>query len=360
MKRAYLIAPAFAAALAGCVEEAPPALPARPVLSTVVQSLTSAQAALVGTVAARHETDLGFTILGRLSQRPVQIGDRIVKGQLVAAIDTAVLESSLRQAAADLESARAQLENAEASRQRQVALLASRASSQASLDNAQQSAVAARANVTQAEANLRKAREQLDKAKIHAEFPGVVTATGAEQGELVLAGQSVVTVARTDVREAVIDVREDTVSALAIGEDFQIALQQNPAMRIAGQVREIAPQADAVTRTRRVRILLTDPPEEFRLGSTVIASPLKDSASRMRIPSTAILQVDDRPYVWLVDPQADGGGFTVTLQEVTLRSLDSSTAEILSGLQPGQRVVTAGVHSLKDGQQVRLYRETQS
>lgn len=362
MTRNLALLPALAMLLAGCQEDSGPDLPPRPVMSVVVQAASDTETTFVGSIAARYETNLGFTIFGMLAERPVKLGERIEKGQLVAAIDTTVLESTMRQEEANLANARAQLETAEASRKRQVALLSSRASSQATLDSAQQSAVSARANVTQAEANLRKAQDQLDNARIYAEFPGVVTATGAEQGELVAAGQTVVTVARTDVREAVIDVREDSVSGLAIGDAFQIALQQSPSIQVSGQIREIAPQADAVTRTRRVRILLTDPPESFRLGATITAKSVQGRVGRIRIPASAILKVDGHSYVWLVEPEADGSAHAVTLHEVSpLPAMaDATHVEIRSGLQQGQRVVTAGIHSLSDGQQVRLFWGKQS
>jgi len=341
--------------LAGCGEEAQTQLPPRPVMSTLVAPEAGKGARFVGTVEARYETALGFTILGRLSERPVGVGDRIEKGQLVASIDTSVLESSLRQAVADLANARAQLENAEASQTRQSALLANRVSSQASVDTAHQASVVARANVTQAEANLRKAREQLDEAVLYADFPGVVTATGAEVGEVVSPGRSIVTVARTDVREVVLDLREEVAASLQIGVEFEVALQLDPSVIVFGAVREIAPEADPVTRSSRVRILLTDPPASFRLGTTVTASLRSAPKERLLIPDSAVLQQDGRQHVWLVEGDGTDDQHLVSLQEIHARKSGDVAYEVTSGLKPGQRIVTAGIHSLQPGQKVRLY-----
>jgi len=350
-----LLLSTLAFVLAGCGEEEPPKLPPRPVMSTIVAPDAGQGARFAGTVEARYETALGFTILGRLSERPVQVGDRIEKGQLVASIDTTVLESSVRQAAADLANAQAQLENAEASQTRQSALLANRVSSQASVDTAQQATVVARANVTQAQANLRKAREQLDEALLYADFPGVVTATGAEAGEVVSPGQSVVTVARTDVREVVLDLREEVAAKLQIGVEFEAALQLDASVTVSGAVREIAPEADPVTRSSRVRILLTDPPESFRLGTTVTASLRSAPKDRLLIPDSAVLQQDGRQHVWLVEGDGTDDQHLVSLQEIRARKSGDVAYEVMSGLNPGQRIVTAGVHSLQPGQKVRLY-----
>jgi RND family efflux transporter MFP subunit len=165
-------------------------------------------------------------------------------------------------------------------------------------------------------------------------------------------GQKVLTIARPDVREAVVDIGEDFPVPLEIGLPFTIGLQLLPAVQVEGRVREIAPQADPITRLRRVRIALENPPESFRLGATVTAKLDREKRPMLRIPSTAVLAEDGASFVWVVDQPAS----TVSLRKVEL-STDQAGARVTAGLAPGARIVTAGIHSLTPGQHVRIEQE---
>ena len=149
--------------------------------------------------------------------------------------------------------------------------------------------------------NLAKAIEQLGYAQVKADFAGVVTAVGAEVGQVVSPGQSVVTVARLDAREAVVDLGPDFLVPLTVGLEFTVSPQLLPAVQVQGRIREIAPQADQVTRMRRVRIALNDPPESFRLGSTITARLSSGHTSVLRVPASAVLKEGAETFVWVID-----------------------------------------------------------
>ncbi|MBP0644311.1 hypothetical protein J8J17_21175, partial [Mycobacterium tuberculosis] len=89
--------------------------------------------------------------------------------------------------------------------------------------------------------------------------------------------------------------------AIEVGSRFGVSLQTDPTIQTAGVVREIAPQADEATRTRRTRITLQQPPEGFRLGTTVTAYLTTAADPRIRIPATAILEKEGKTFVWLID-----------------------------------------------------------
>src|SRR5690348_2418240 len=210
--RAIVVAGIFASLLlftAGCKREAEALDPIRPVLSTTVEGKASSSAATAGTVEPRFKTELSFRILGRLIACQVNVGDSVEQGQTVAAIDSTALELAVRSAKAELSRSQAQLANASATEQRQRALITTDATSKASLDNAVQVRAGAEALVAHAQANLTKALEQLGYAQLKADFAGVVTATAADVGKVVAPGQTVVTVARPDIREAVVDIGPD-------------------------------------------------------------------------------------------------------------------------------------------------------
>ncbi len=343
-------------ALAACSkkEEAPP--PVRPVLSMILKPVVTGDDAVVGTIEPRIKTDFSFRVLGRLITRTVYVGDRVEKGQTFAAIDPAALELAVRVATAEVSNGQAQQANAAGAESRQRTLLGVDATSKAAFETIEQTRASADAALTRAQANLAKAREQLSYAQLQSDFGGVVTAVGAEVGQVVSPGQTVVTIARPDVREAVIDVADDAANELKIGTLFTVGLQLDPAIKADGKVREIAPQADAATRTRRVRITLDNAPDTFRLGTTVVASAVAGRGEALLLPASAILTKDGKTFVWLVDPETK----TVGQRPVETAADESGRVRIVSGVEAGMRIVTAGVNTLTEGQKVRLDQEPAS
>lgn len=342
--------------VAGCGKKAEQPEPIRPVLSMVVAPLEATSLAVVGTVEPQFRTDYGFRMLGRLIARPVNVGDTVEKGQLLAAVDPFAAELAVRSALAELSTAQGQFANASNTANRQRTLIESGATTKATLDSAEQSSAAAQAAVTRAQSNLTKAREQLSYTKLEAEYAGVVTAVGVQVGQIVNPGQTVVTVARPDIREAVIDVADELAGMLKIGTPLTVRLQLDQRIQAAGKVREVAPQADAVTRTRRVRITLEAPPDTFRLGST-ITTLIPDKPRRgYPLPSTAILTENGQSSVWVIDPATK----SVSKRKVQVVRDDDNSVEVTDGIKAGERVARAGVHQLKEGQRVRLEGEPQA
>ena len=197
---------------------------------------------------------------------------------------------------------------------------------------------------------MAKALEQLDQTQIHADFDGVVTAVEAEIGQVVQPGQTVMTIARPDVREAVVDMPAEINGRLKPGARFDIVLQLDPTIRAVGVVREIAPQADSATRTRRVWISLDNPPASFRLGTTITAVPAIASLPQIELPASALLERNGKLLVWVVDPNMTA----VSLREVKIGVRDARSFQVVEGLPLGVRVVVAGVNSLTPGQTVKI------
>ena len=186
--------------------------------------------------------------------------------------------------------------------------------------------------------------------ELHADFDGVVTQRNAEIGQDLTAGQTVVTVARPEVREAVVDIPDDLVAAMPKDGRFTVALQSAPAITAIGTVRETAPFADSSTRTRRIRMALETPPNAFRLGATITVSLVRKIPPRFILPDTAIYTADGKDFVWIVNPAGDAA----QLRPVKIADRRGDYVGLESGLAAGDRVVVAGVHSLRDGQAIRL------
>lgn len=326
--------------------------PLRPVLSIVAAPADAPSLTLPGTVEARIETQLAFRVLGRVIARKVSVGDLVKKGDVVAAIDPLSLELAVKSLQSELSNAQAQLINAASTEERQRSLLESRSGSKAAYEEAQLGRRSASAAVAKAQANLEKAEEQLGYAQLRAEFDGVVTATSAEVGQVVSAGQSIVTVARPDERDAMIDIPVASSDVLKVGSQFEIALQLDPSIRAWGTVREIAPEAEATTRTRRTKMTLLDPPAAFRLGSVVTATATDVADPAIVLPSSSVLMKDGNPNVWVVDTAAR----KVSIRPIKIDGdlIEGGSVKISEGVNLGERIIIAGVHKLAEGQAVRI------
>lgn len=322
----------------------------RPVLYVIAKAELSQQNGFAGTVEPQFSTDLAFRVLGRLTQRNVDIGDFVEKNQVVAMIDPAQLDLNLQAAQADMASAEAQYANAAATESRQSRLLEMRSIAQSVYDSAKQSRDTAAAEREKARAALRKAQDERGFAQLKPDFAGVVSAVNAEVGQIVAAGQSVVTVARPDVREAVVDVPDSIAETIKTGDEFLIFLQADPRMQATGHVREVAPQADSATRLRRVKITLDNAPETFRLGTTITALRSNgDTKEQITLPLTALFLQDGKSFVWVADPKSQ------TVQRMPVEVIHRTDTDFTAtGLEDGQHIVSAGVNSLQDGQKVKL------
>lgn len=338
-----------AVTLASCQKEEEAAAPPRPVLSMVVAPSALPGTRFAGTVQAKVQAALGSRVAGRLVSRSVHVGDLVRKGDVLAVLDGTAYELAVRSARAELSSAEATLASAIATEERQKTLLQSNAAARAAVESAEQSRAAADAGLIRARTALVKAEEQLSYTRILAEFDGVVVATGAEVGQTVSPGETVVTVARPDERDAVVDIPE-TAEAIAMGSRFTVSLQVNPAVTVKGVVREVAPSADAATRTRRVKIALEGPPDTVRLGTTITAELEGPDLTAIMLPQAAVLQRDGKPHVWLVDA-AKG---EVHLVPVETGAAAGRAVPVTGGLKDGDRVVTAGVNSLEEGQKIKI------
>ena len=345
-------------ALAGCEDggrQSAPA-PVRPVLSVVAKLSDQTQIGFAGTIEPRYRTDRSFQVLGRILSRSVDVGDAVRKGQPIAQNDPLFYQLAVRGSEASLLSAKAQLEKTEAQKQRTSRLVQEKVSSQAELDAAQQALDAAAASVRQADAALAKSREQLGYTTLTADIDGVVTAVSAQVGQTASPGVTVMTLARIDVREAVVDMPEKAARALGVGAPFEIRLQAKDEIRMSGKVREIAPEADAATRLRRIKITLDRSVDPFRLGSTITATPLvaTTGGSTVDIPASALFERDGATRVWVVDPDAKA----VRSAPVEVAERGPRVVRIASGIEPGARIVVAGARSLAEGQAVKLDPET--
>jgi len=317
---------------------------------SVEQRAAGDTVSITGNVQAQTEVNLSFRVDGRMVDRNVNVGDAVKPGQLVARLDPSNEQSALSGVQAQLTAARAQLVEQRNNYNRQKDLLAQRFISQAAFDQVTANLQSAQSQVDSAQAQVNLAQNRLGYTRLVADAGGAVTKVGAEPGEVVPAGRMVVQIARAGGRDAVFDVSAQLKDAAPKNPEITVALTTDQKVSAKGRVREVAPRADPVTGTFRVRVGLIDPPAGLRLGSTVTGRMQMDTASAIEVPGSALVRQGAQSAVWVVDPKTQ----TVSLRTIDVASHDASRVVVGGGLDSGDIVVTAGVQALHSGQKVRL------
>ncbi|MFO1036239.1 MAG: efflux RND transporter periplasmic adaptor subunit [Geminicoccaceae bacterium] len=342
----------IAALLAGCEQEQKEVVPeVRPVRTiTIERQAAGVPVVLTGRIEAEDEVRLGFRLSGRMIERSVNVGDKVTAGQLIARLEPQDQNNALRAAEANLRAAQAQAAEAENEFQRQRTLEERGFAARAVYERARQARETTRSQVEAAQAQLRFARDQVSFTELHADAEGVVTEVGAEPGEVVQAGQMIVRLARENGRDAVFDVPAQVIRSAPPDPVIDVVLTEDRSIKAEGRVREVGAQADPVTRTFQVKVGLSDPPPEMRLGATVTGRMEVDEGEVITVPASALTRQGQDPAVWVVNPQDD----TVALRAIDVVRFEPASVVVSEGLEPGDIVVTAGVQALHPGQKVRL------
>ena len=340
------------ALLVGCSREEEKTEPEiRPVRALKVERRdTGVPVTLTGRIAAEDEVSLAFRISGRMIKMDVNVGDRLVPGQVIAQLDSVNEQNALRTARANLTAAEGQLTQARNHFERQDTLLKQGWTTRVIHEQATQALQTAESQVEAAEAQLKTAQDLVGFTELKADAPGVVTAIGPRAGEVVQVGQMIARVARQDGRDAVFDVPAQLIRAAPSDPLITVSLSDDPKVTAEGRVREVAPQANPVTRTFEVKVGLTNPPEAMRLGATVVGRMELAAVSVFEIPASALTRSNDQASVWIVDPKKN----TVAMRNVDVVRFDQNQVSVGYGLENGDIIVTAGVQALHPGQQVRL------
>lgn len=331
----------------------PPPAPAeiRPVRTvTAVAHAAGEPVSVTGQIRARTEESLAFRVDGRMIARRVDVGQEVRTNDLIAELDPQPLRDALRTAQANLAAAEAALHEATKNVERQRVLNKQGVASGVALDAAERTFQTARANVDAATAQAHEAQDRLGYTQLRADAPGSVIATGAEAGEVVRAGQTIATIAQQGGVDAVFDVPATLIRQVSPDALITVTLSDDPSVRTTGRVRELAPQADPVTRSFRVKVGLTERPAAMRLGATVTGHTNMRETEGIELPATALTTTNNQPAVWVVDPKS----LEVSLRPVELLRQTSTSIIVSHGIEGGDLIVTAGVHALRPGQKVRL------
>ena len=331
--------------LTGCGEEKI-SVPKPPLVK--VQKISLANAAseenYSGVVRGRYETNLSFQVGGKIISRQVQAGSRVRAGEVLMTLDPKDIVEQARSAEAQVTSTLAQLKLAKTNFARYSELFKADAIAAAVLDQYKTQLDAAQAAYDAAVARARQSQNALEYTTLTANADGVISLVAAEVGQVVAAGQNVLTLVQTDELEVVVAIPENKISSVQIGQRVTINFWATGEI-VVGTVREISPMADSASRTFTVKISL---PESFnvQLGMTANVSTREIFSGAIILPLSAIYQTGDAAQVWLVN------GGKVSLKKIEVISFDKNSVQV-RGLRAGDTVVVAGVNKLHDGQEVR-------
>ena len=337
--------------LAACQkEEKAAATLIRPVRTVTVELQEGGEkVSLTGEIQPRYQADLGFRVNGKIFERPVDVGTEVKKDNLLARLDPQQYRQDLEVAKAEVAKAEAEVARSQAQEYRQRELLKNGHTTQVAYDQALKTFKTAQAEVDAVRARQIQASENLGYTELRADNNGVISAIGADPGQVVSAGQMVVRLAQPGEREAVFNLAEGAFKKRPTDPTVRVHLVSNPEIETAGTVRYISPQADPETRTYTVRVSLPEAPPQMRLGANVVGTVTLDQGKTVTIPGSALFQKDGKPAVWLVEKDK-----TVQLKPITVQRYQSDSVVVGEGLAQGDIVVTAGVQKLLPGQKVAL------
>ena len=327
----------------------------RPVKVAIVEAAPQGRTlSYAGVVRPRIESALGFRVASKIIERSVSVGDRIEVDQAIARLDETDLKLAENSARAAVVAARSRRDVAADNLERAKVLLPKAIISQAAYDTRRNELDAAAAALESAEAQLRQAVNAVGYATLKADKGGIVTSVTAEPGQVVPAGQAIITLAAAGETEIALAVPEQDAGHLAIGQSAKVMLWAGPRLSVDGRVREIAGQADPASRTYAVRISVSAPPQAMRLGMTATAAlRIEQDSVPVVVPITALTESTSNPAVFVVD-QANK---VVRRTSVALSGTADDGVHVASGLNTGDMVVTAGVQFLRDGMRIRLMDE---
>ena len=348
--------------LGACSKPPPPPEPVRAVKTMVIAPASAgASYEYAGEIRARIESKLGFRVGGKMLERPVNVGDTVKAGQVMARLDPRDLRLGEDVARAAVTSAAVNLQQADADFKRYRDLRDQGFISGAELERRETTLKVAQAQLAQARAQSGVQGNQAGYAALTADAGGVITGVDVEPGMVVAAGAPVLRLAHDGPRDVVFSVPEDKVAlvqAIAARQGkVRVRLWSSSGGEVAATIREISAAADPATRTFLVKADLGEAANAPRLGQTATVSIVAPRVAGVaRVPLSALKEDHGKSTVWIVDP----GSMTTVSRQVSIGGAEGNEAVVIAGLSSGDRVVTAGVHVLSAGQKVKLYADPEA
>ncbi len=296
---------------------------------TLVRSIVA-----VGSLLANEQVVLRPEFEGKVVKIHFDEGQKVNRGALLVTLDDSIYRAELNQADARLKLSEANTKRVNALRKK-------------GLSNEQEEDQAI-SELRVNEASKELARTRLQKMAIHAPFDGIVGLRGISEGDYLSSGQDVVTLINTHPIKLEFRVPEIYLSEVQIGQTVDVRVDAFRGEVFRGKVYAIAPQVDVAGRSFTVRAQI--PNHDGRLVPGLFAQielVLERKENALLIPEAALMPAGDRQYVYRIEQ-----GKAVR-SEVNLGMRQGDRVEVLSGVEPGALVITAGQMKIMDGSKVQ-------
>ncbi len=333
-------------------------------IHTIETSPTDSSRSFPGIVQARFESELAFRVGGKISKRYVDVGATVAAGDLLFELEADDYQLQVEAAQADLVSAIATARQAAADEQRMRALRTSNSISEDEYERASTQNDVAKARRDAAQRSLDLAKNRLSYTQLRAPTAGVVTAITAERGQVVNESRSVARLTQGNELEVLVGIPERFLKELP-GSSATLSYWSLPGATSAAVLRELAPNADPLTRTYAAKFTIHNAPSNLQLGmSATLHLQNEKDASAIAIPAGALSNrretlvgvtghTTEMPIVWrVIDEQGH-------IESVPVEVLRYGQEDVLvrGNLSNGDRIVSAGVHKLDSGVTVRRWEE---
>jgi len=318
-----------------------------------------------GVVRAKDTSDLSFQVGGNVQRVAVNLGSRVVKGQLLAALDEAPYVERARQSEAEVEQARAFQGDKRKQYESYLALRERDFISRRRFESAEAEFEAAKGQLAAAEAQLRNARRDLRNTELRAPFDGVIAKRSVEPFVEVAPGQTLFVINAEGAVEVEVLVPDTLISFLAPGQEIEVAvpLMVGPAGRggdsepFDGVITHVGAEAETAN-AFPVKIGVHDPDRRLRPGMTAEVTILfvVEGTPAYLVPIPAVRMPDpdeENPSIFVFDSEAS----VVRRKPIQVRNIRDNFVEVVEGVAPGDVIAVAGVSFLHDGQNVKLLQE---
>ena len=350
---------AIATLAAGCQEQAnETAQVLRPVrYITVTNDDVARSRTFSGTSQSTQVSRLSFKVSGTIVALPIEVGDRVKAGGLLARLDSSSFDLEVQQAQANLVQAQANRRNAESNYERIKGLYENSNASRNDLDSARANAESGRAQARSAQKSLELARLNLSYTKLSAERDCSVATVAVDLNENVSSGAEVARVNCGEELEIELAMPESLIAEIRKDAIVEIRFNAIPDLKFAGSVTEIGVAASSGTPTFPVTVSVDGFERRLRsglAGDVTFHFESTRSGDAHLIPLAAVANQGDAPFVYIAQPDTGTSAAVVEKRTVEIGDLTENGVEVLSGLIDGDRVITAGVSVIRDGQRVIL------
>lgn len=305
---------------------------------------------------------VSFEVPGRLKVVDLDVGQRVKKDELLAEIDTRSLEIQVESAQASLEEVKSLATNAAEDAQRKADLLKKGITSKAVADESRTNAETTAARVVQAQRSLETTQENLTKAKLLAPFDGIINSVEVQSFTNITGGAAIATIYAAEAFETNFSVSFDIVNKLTVGKQVKVRLADNPDIILNGHVSELGARADTVSSFPVVvKMDETDPSIKAGMAVEISMEFTVPSGQGFTLPLSVL------PFDGELDPPKnpnepgtaqvfvyDSNTSTVSRRDVKIAGVRENAIIIIEGLSLGERVASAGVSFLREGQKVKL------